>query len=94
MTQDCATSEGRRTDEQLGFSEAAGAIERVEHGGRMEQVFTAPTVEGANHKADQWLAQQKGIWLLSRSQTSARLSSTTSVQGAEWTVTIRYERLH
>jgi hypothetical protein len=30
----------------------------------MEQVFTAPTVEEANRKADQWLAQQKDIHLL------------------------------
>jgi hypothetical protein len=42
----------------------AGPIERVDHGVRMEQVFTAPTVEEANRKADQWLAQQKDIHLL------------------------------
>jgi hypothetical protein len=60
----------------------------------MEQVFTAPTLEGANHKADQWLAQQKDIRVIGRSQTSARWGSKPSVEGAEWTVTIRYERLH
>jgi hypothetical protein len=60
----------------------------------MEQVFRAPTVKEANRKADQWLAQQKDIHLIGRSQTSARWGSTPSVEGAEWTVTIRYERLH
>ena len=60
----------------------------------MEQVFTAPTVEEANRRADQWLAQQKDICLIGRSQTSARWGSTASVKGGDWTVTIRYERLH
>jgi hypothetical protein len=61
----------------------------------MEQLFTAETVEQANRKADEWLSQQKNdVRLLSRSQTSSRLGSSPSLQGAGWTVTIRYERLH
>jgi hypothetical protein len=60
----------------------------------MEQVFIAPTLEQANRKADEWWSQQKDVRLISRSQTSARWGSSASVEGAEWTVRIRYERLH
>jgi hypothetical protein len=61
----------------------------------MEQLFAGDTVEQANRKADEWLSQQRdGIRLLSRSQTSARLGSSSAVHGAAWTVTLRYERLH
>jgi hypothetical protein len=36
---------------------------------RMEQLFTAETVEQANRKADEWLSQQKSdVRILSRSQ--------------------------
>jgi hypothetical protein len=57
----------------------------------MEQVFTAPTLEEASRKADQWWAQQKGY----RSQMSAKLSAQSSGQGAfVWTVVIAYEVLH
>jgi hypothetical protein len=59
----------------------------------MEQVFTAPTLEQANRKANEWWAQQKDVRLVSRSQTS-KWASSASAEGAEWTVTIRYERLH
>jgi hypothetical protein len=72
----------------------AGPIKRVDNRVRMEQVFRAPTVKEANRKADQWLAQQKDIYLIGRSQTSARWGSIPSVEGAEWTVRIRYELLH
>ena len=54
----------------------------------MEQVFTAPTVEEANRKADQWLAQRKDVRVVGRAQTSARWGSSALVEGAEWTVRI------
>jgi hypothetical protein len=60
----------------------------------MEQVFTAPTLEEANHKADEWWAQQKCVRLSGRSQMSAKWASQPSVQGAAWTVVIAYEPLH
>jgi hypothetical protein len=61
----------------------------------MEQVFTAPTLEEANRKANQWWAQQKGCRLMGRSQMSAKLSAQSSGQGASvWTVVIVYEALH
>jgi hypothetical protein len=61
----------------------------------MQQVFTAPTLNEASRKADQWWAQQKGYRLIARSQMSAKLSAQSSGQGAfVWTVIIAYETLH
>jgi hypothetical protein len=60
----------------------------------MEQAFTAPTLREAIRKADEWLAQQKGVRQIGRSQMSAKWSEQVSGQEAIWTVIIAYEALH
>jgi hypothetical protein len=57
----------------------------------MEQVFTAPTLEEANRKADDWWMKQKGVRQIRRAQISGGWGAPPAVQVTEWTVTIEYE---
>jgi hypothetical protein len=52
----------------------------------MEQVFTAPTLEEANRKADDWWMKQKDVRQIRRAQTSGGWGAPPAVRVTEWTV--------